>query len=148
MSKKYNIKQESGFSLIELLMVVGIIGVLASIAVPAYNGYIIKGKRSEGRAYISDLAARQERFYSDCNQYATGIGTGAASYPCTGGIMRANGSSESGEYNFTSFTMGANNQGYTITITPTFTDDKCTTLTMDQTGAKGFSGTGPQDICW
>lgn len=142
-NKAFTSNHQLGFSLIEILIVVSIIGILASIAVPAYNGYIIKGKRSEGRAAIMDAAARQERFYSDCNQYGN-IGN---ANDCTGPTVNINATSESGEYNVT-VALGANNQSFTLTATPTFTDTKCTTLTYTSAGVKDFTGPGPIGICW
>lgn len=149
-SIKINRNHFVGFTLIELILVIAIIGILASIALPQYNNYIIKGKRAEGRAYLVDLAARQERFYSDCNQYADN--RGASNTPCAAATttFRAEASSESDNYNFTSITISdATNQDFRITITPTFDDPRCTTLSLDQTGNKTSTGTTANDpTCW
>lgn len=145
MNSKYS---QGGFSLVELILVIAIIGILSSIAIPSYNGYIIKGKRSEGRAYLMDLVSRQERFYSDCNQYASTI-TATGTSSCTTLTMRANTSSDSGEYGAPTIVLSDSNQDFDITITPAnFTDAKCASLSIDETGAKTFTGTGSQAICW
>jgi type IV pilus assembly protein PilE len=61
---------QNGFTLIELMIVVAIIGILASVAFPAYKAYVDRAKRSEGKAFLMELAARQERYYFDNNSYA------------------------------------------------------------------------------
>ena len=59
----------AGFTLIELMIVVAIIALIAAIGYPAYGNYVIRGKRSEGRAALLDAAAINERNFSDNNQY-------------------------------------------------------------------------------
>jgi type IV pilus assembly protein PilE len=60
----------NGFTLIEMMIVVVIIGVLASIAYPAYNRYSTQTRRSDAKIALTQAASQQERFYSDCNWYA------------------------------------------------------------------------------
>jgi len=130
---------ESGFTLVELMMAVVVIAILAAIAYPSYTSYVIRGKRAEGRAMLMDAAARLERFYSDNNRYAVADDTLPA------GI---NGTSENGHYTLTISTSGTY-QTYTLTATPTtFTDDECGNLTLDQTGARGVTGSLSLRDCW
>ena len=63
----------NGFTLIEMMIVVVIIGVLASIAYPAYNRYSTQTRRSDAKIALTQAASSQERFYSDCNWYATDL---------------------------------------------------------------------------
>ena len=63
-------RYHTGFTLIELMIVVAITGILASVAFPAYKAYVDRAKRSEGKAFLMELAARQERYYFDNNSYA------------------------------------------------------------------------------
>jgi len=63
----------SGFSLIELMIVVVIVGILLAISVPAYQGYVLRSHRADGHASLVDIAARQERFVAQNNTYTTEI---------------------------------------------------------------------------
>jgi len=62
-------KLNGGFSLIELMIVVAIVGILASIAYPAYTNAILKGRRAEGRKAVAELMQQQERYMTQSNTY-------------------------------------------------------------------------------
>lgn len=74
-------KMQKGFTLIELMITVAIIGILASIAVPAYNNYVVRGKLSEVGASLSDARLRQEQYYADNRNYGTAGGACGSSAP-------------------------------------------------------------------
>lgn len=63
--------QSAGFTLIELMVTVGIVGILASIAYPNYIDYMIKARRSQGQQYLMDLAQKQQQYILDTRKYAT-----------------------------------------------------------------------------
>jgi len=67
----------SGFTLIELMMVVAIISILLAIAVPAYNEYVNRAHRAAAQQFLMDVAQRQEQYLLDNRQYATLLGVGA-----------------------------------------------------------------------
>ena len=63
--------KDKGFTLVELMMVIAIIGIIASIAIPNYSEYMTRTKRTEAIGLLSDIAARQERFLAQNNRYIT-----------------------------------------------------------------------------
>lgn len=62
--------KQRGFTLIELMIVIAIIGIIASIALPSYTGYIKKGKAAEATSNLADLKIKAEQFYQDNRTYA------------------------------------------------------------------------------
>ena len=63
-------RRVTGFTLIEVMIVVAIVGILAAIAYPSYVDSVRKGKRSEGRAALTSLLQQQERYNTQNNTYA------------------------------------------------------------------------------
>jgi type IV pilus assembly protein PilE len=70
-------RRHSGMTLIELMMVLAIMAILIAIALPSYQGYQVRGIRSQGQQFLMDLAQAQEQFFLDQRQYATDLGVGA-----------------------------------------------------------------------
>lgn len=62
-----------GVTLLELMAVVAIIGILAAIAVPSYRGYVMRAQRTDAMSALLRIAAAQEKFYLQNNQYADGL---------------------------------------------------------------------------
>ena len=89
-----NKPHQSGFSLMELMIVVAIIGILAGVAYPAYTSSVLKGKRAQGRTALVGLLQQQERYLTQRNCYlgfttdAAGAATASAPSPSTacGGV--------------------------------------------------------------
>ncbi|ODV41450.1 pilus assembly protein PilE [Cupriavidus sp. UYMMa02A] len=132
-----------GFTLIELMITVAIIGILATIAYPSYVQYVTRSNRSAAQSFILGVANLQEQYNLDARQYATTLGALGVTVP----------SEVSRNY---AVALTANNAAtpptYTVTATPTggqlANDTKCLNLTVDQTGTKGISGPGPLTTCW
>jgi type IV pilus assembly protein PilE len=65
-------KQTLGFTLIELMVTVAVVGILAGIAWPSYRSYIIRSNRSAAQQLMLDIANREEQYMLDARAYATG----------------------------------------------------------------------------
>ncbi len=139
-----------GFTLIELMIVVAIIGVIAAIAYPSYNGYVTKSKRTVGQSILTQVANRQEQFFMDNKTYTgdlTNLGYGASPLPVDSD-GQPNGS---GEIVYTvSVQDGWTANSYTLQAVPSGShagrDTDCGTLTLTNTGVKAASGAGAN--CW
>ncbi len=142
----YTFKRSSGFTLMELMITVAIIGILAGIAYPSYTDYVIRAKRGDGKAGLLKLQLAQEKYRANCSQYATGIH--ATTYTCgTGGSYNLIGSTTSPDGLYTLAIAEGNATTYSLTATPTFTDTKCNVLSIDQAGTKTVSAGSVAD-CW
>jgi type IV pilus assembly protein PilE len=101
-------KNYRGFTLIEILTVVAILGILARIAYPSYTQYLVRGRVMEGTSTLADVRVRLEQFYQDNRNYGTGAcGTDA------GGTARV--PMAATKYFTYTCALGAGGQSYTIT---------------------------------
>ena len=140
-----NGKSNKGFTLIEVIIVVAIVGLLVAVAVPAYNSFITKTRRGDAMVILQEVAGEQERFLSENNRYAADLaelGYGNAT----------NEPSPEGYYTITSDQPTAITS-YVLTATPVTggpqaNDADCGSFTLDSAGVKGISGTADVATCW
>lgn len=136
-----------GFTLIELMIVVVIVGILATIAYPSYQRWVVETRRSDAQIALARLANDQEKFYSDCGVYATSL---TANRNCTDrGLQRANDQSPEGYYRLAIANVSATS--FTVTATPigpqATADPECTQLALDSAGRKTATGSNTAR-CW
>lgn len=154
-------RSESGFTLIELMITVAIIGILAAIAYPSYQDSILKGRRAEGRTALLNLLQQQERYYTQTGSYlsfgaaATGNnGTNAAGTTTVPIPFKTkSGDSTSFAYSLRadrcSNTLGLD-ECVLLTAIPQRTDTAAGNLTVTSTGVKSCTGTKADvpKVCW
>lgn len=120
-----------GFTLIEMMIVVAIVGLLAAIAYPNYTDYLSKSRRSEAKTLLMDIAARQEQYFLDNRSYTndfTDLPNLTAQAVAAGSVT-----SENGYYVVTISRPTL----YTYTLTATSQrSDTCETLTLNELGRK------------
>lgn len=140
--------KQRGFTLIELMVVVAIIGILASIAYPSYLDHIQRTGRTDGKAKLAEILSAQERFYSQNQRYTTdlssnaGLGYGANPIPSTEGRYTISAAACAGGVIANCVVLTATRAG------PQLADTKCGNLSIDSRGTRGSTGTDPVDNCW
>jgi type IV pilus assembly protein PilE len=147
----------NGFTLIELMITVVIIGILAAIAYPSYTQYIKQSRRSDAFTALTQLANNLEKFYSQCGAYTTDNTTSGGvncTTPTAGPGTLGLGSNQSPDGYYT-LSIATGTPPYTITATANSggvqnQDTDCRTLTLDSTGAKTSKNSGGTVTtnCW
>jgi len=136
----------SGFSLIEVMIVVAIISVLAAIAYPSYAENVAKGRRSQVTTQMMAAQQFMERWYSENYDYSQNTAKVKvdAEFKARFEKVPADGT----QYYELSLTTIAVN-AYTMTATPKgpMTSDRCGTFTLNNTGKKGVSKSDVES-CW
>ena len=137
------IRAPGGFSLIELMIVIAIVGLLASIAMPSYVGHLARGKRAEAKQALLENALFLETHYTTRGFYSTAKDNGTAPALPVTQVPR------SGRANYT-LSASVSNTGYTLTATAvnSMAGDACGNFTLDQTGTQGVSGSLGVADCW
>ncbi len=145
--------RQSGFTLIEMMITVVVIGILAAVAYPSYLDYIVRGNRSAAQSFMYGVASKQEQYLLDARSYGATVAELAMTVPtevsskytisiaCTMPAATAS-----------CLTVQAGPPTYIITGTPIGTqvqDLKCRTITLNQAGAKTESGSAASAAdCW
>jgi type IV pilus assembly protein PilE len=133
------VSRQVGFTLIELVVAVSIVGILATIAYPTYVNSMAKERRASAKSMMLNIAQLESRFFSENNRYTVSLtALGLPSDPVK---------SEAGGHSITVAALGAIATGYTITAVPLVSDSQCETLTLTSTNISNATGTDPSQ-CW
>lgn len=144
-------KDEKGFTLVELMIVVAVVAVLAAIAYPSYQEYVMRSRRADAQSLLNEAAARQERWRAQNGAYLTeGSAIEIASKLKLPYI-------EKSEHGYYSLSVAKANDGsdggYTLTATRAgsqVADATCGNFTLNAVGKKDMAASTPGSVeqCW
>ena len=131
-----NVRRQLGFTLVELVIAVAIVGILAMVAYPAYTDQVYKTRRSDAIASLLNVAQQFERCYTEASNYTAAV--------CPTGFPI---DSSEGYYSIALAVGSLSANSYTLVATAQGVqagDAQCATLSFDQLGNK----TATQTTCW
>lgn len=141
-------KKLRGFTLIELMIAVAIIGLLSAVAFPSYTSYIARAKRADARGQLLQAAQFMQRFYTANDQYANDRAGNEVSTQIPANLKRA---PADGSQVY-SLGVVATATAYTLTMAPvagsSMASDACGSFTLNSLGTRGVTGSKPRDECW
>ena len=137
--------KSKGFTLIELMMVVAIIGIIAAIAYPSFSDSMMKARRSDARSALLEIAIQQAKLRGNCTTYGSSLGSANS---CSNKTVKGSATSNEGYYKIA--VSGATGNAYTLTATAQGVQAKdtgCTSLTVT------FNASNPKGLkapaaCW
>ncbi len=136
------LRRQGGFTLIELMITVAIVGILSAIAYPSYTEYVRRGHRAEARAGLLQAQQWLER-----------AATATGAYPLAAAFPAKLKEVPNDRYDISYVTTGTPVNSFTLTATPkgAQASDRCGSYTLTNTGLRGANGATSGDIvteCW
>ena len=133
---KYSLGRSSravaGFTLIELMITVAVIGILAAVALPSYRSYVMRANRAAAQSHMLALASKEEQYKLDARAYTTTTGSG--------GLALSPPPETVGAYTFSVTLVAGPPAGYTITATAIGNQASDGNLTVDSAGTRSPAG--------
>jgi type IV pilus assembly protein PilE len=131
-----------GFTIIELLVVIAIVALLTAIAVPSYQDYVLKSRRTEAKELLFTAAQRLQQYFTQNDMYTNSFSN-----------LNMSASSRNGHYTLTiaAGTTGSINTSYTLTAAPNGSqanDSACGNFVLNSLGTRTVSGSQTQPSCW
>ncbi len=146
-------KQQSGMTLIELMIVIVVLGIIVGVGIPSYRGYIMRANRVDATSALLRLAANQERFYMQNNTYASDAQL-AAALPAGLGIAAT-------DHGYYDLAIAAAGGGLTVGYTASASvingesqgaDTDCWVFTVNELGLRTATMKAPPvdntTVCW
>lgn len=149
----------SGFTLIELMVTVAIVGILVSIALPSYSRYVARARRADARAQLVQAAQFMQRFYAGNDSFKTDRSANAVLTQFPANLMQSPADATSQAfYKLAIPDATLDDMKYTLHMVPVagsvMSGDECGSLTLDSTGLRGVIVAGAvgnasvRDSCW
>ena len=135
----------TGVTLVELMTVVVVIAILASIAIPSYRAYLLRANRSDAKSSLLQLQAAQEKFYLSNSAYTTNV---------TGNPPAGLGMVDVTQHGYYKLTVVSDGQSYTATAAPIAgagqtADNACGSFSLTDTGIRAISAAATNtETCW
>jgi len=148
-----NLNKKKGFTLIELMIAIAILGIIMAIAVPGFQSQLQKGRRADAMVSLVEAMNRQGVFKANYGSYTSIIadpGGGCAGAAC--GLAFSDANSNEGYYTLAAVAGPTGSLVSSVLLTATAvgvqaSDSNCTTFTISSTGVKGATG-ADSDHCW